>query len=261
MNHAPTIFPKGTLPPPHRACLRPSGRCAWLVMRQLELEAAGTRRSLWVVGQGHGVPLVFVWHPLGETARGIIASQRLEGFAERHGCVLVVPDGDATPFRWGYVGDPTGDVFLFDEMRRRLVADGTVDVDRVGSVGMSAGGLWTTWLAMHRSEDLAAVAVLSGGTDPSVPWIAPRSPIPVLVAWGGPRDTWGPFSFDRASRRFVRQLRDNGHLVVEVEHGGGHSLPPRVMDLCGTWLLAHRRGQPSPFAHDVSALPGARLAA
>lgn len=230
-------------------------------MESIVLDAAGKRRHVQLVGAGRHGPLVFVWHPLGETARGIIASQHLESVARRHGCVLVVPEGDATPFRWGYVGDPAGDLFLFDEMRRRLVADGTADPDRVGSVGMSAGGLWTTYLTMHRSQDLSAVAVLSGGTDPAVPWIPPRSRIPVLVAWGGRRDTWGPFSFDRASRRFVRHLRDNGHLVVEIEHGGGHALPPNAMDVCATWLLAHRRGFPSPFAEDVSALPGARLAA
>ena len=46
---------------------------------------------------------------------------------------------------------------LLNELKLKQIAF------RIYTTGFSAGGLWSTWLVMHRSHRIAAAAVFSGG--------------------------------------------------------------------------------------------------
>jgi poly(3-hydroxybutyrate) depolymerase len=128
-----------------------------------------------------------------------------------------------------------------------------VDLDRVGATGMSAGGLWTSYLTLHRAEWLSATAPLSGGTFPGG-YETPASPIPVLLTWGGPRDTYSTLSFDDTTRDMLDRLRADGHFVVACEHDRGHTLPPGGIGYAYQFLMDHPRGvSPEPYAAGLPA--------
>ncbi len=118
---------------------------------------------------------------------------------------------------------------------------------------MSAGGLWTSYLTIHRSEELASTAPLSGGAD-SWSYATPARDIPVLMTWGGPTDLYGTYSFDDASRYMSDALQADGHFVIECIHDLGHDIPNEADDYLWPFLEAHPRGvDPLPFAQS---LPG-----
>jgi poly(3-hydroxybutyrate) depolymerase len=119
---------------------------------------------------------------------------------------------------------------------------------------MSAGGLWASYLIVHRSNRFAAVAPLSGGAMAAA-YSTPEDPIPVMLFWGGESDTYSGFSFDLASTTFSGFLREDGHFVVECDHGGGHSFPPNAMESMWQFFDAHPKDVgPEPYA---DGLPGA----
>ncbi len=112
---------------------------------------------------------------------------------------------------------------LFDELVSELEVQYDIDSTRINSMGYSAGGLFATWLTEWRGDVLDASAVFSGG----VVWkyFAPATTLPVLVAWGGDTDVYGPTDFQEASLEFADALFADGHEVSLCDHGGGHDLP------------------------------------
>ena len=90
---------------------------------------------------------------------------------------------------------------------------------------MSAGGLWSAYLVMHRSEYLAGAAPLSGGTGQFMSYETPEHDTPVLLTWGGESDTYNGLSFEDASLQFQEDLEADGHYVATCVHDTGHNLP------------------------------------
>jgi poly(3-hydroxybutyrate) depolymerase len=208
-----------------------------------------------------GAPAMFVWHPLGMSARQIAQYMDLSEFAEATGLVIVVPEAKSdNQFEWDFWNGSDDDLVLFDDLRSCLVTELGVDAARITSHGMSAGGLMTTHLSIQRADSLATVSPFSGGTEPVVRWSTPAYPYPALVVFGGESDTYGSgasqVDFAETTANFVEELRENGQFVVLCDHGGGHTLPNETMDMIEAWNLTHRFGEPSPFADgDLSALP------
>ena len=112
---------------------------------------------------------------------------------------------------------------------------------------MSAGGPWSTWLTMNRSEWLASAAPMSGGVLSNW-YITPEDRLPVMLIWGGPTDTYNGFSFDQANLQFSEELVADEHFVVECDHGGGHVPPSAPAELTWAFLSEHRKGEPSPWS-------------
>lgn len=189
-----------------------------------------------------GAPLIFAWHWLGGSADDIVNYMSLEDYADR-GAVVIAPDSRGLPVEWDSLIGPEGnaDLTLFDDLLTCAWEQFGVDVDRVHSFGMSAGGLWSTYLTMHRAQWHASTAPLSGGADVNT-YVSPAAPIPVLVSWGGPSDVYATFSFDTSSRYLIDHLREDGHFVAECMHNNGHQLPPGSSDYLWTWFDAHERG-------------------
>ncbi len=205
-----------------------------------------------------GLPVVFVWHGLGDSAAGIDAALRLEDFADDNQAVVVVPQStDPLLLTWD-IGSGGKDATLFDDMRTCLARELDVDLTRIHTTGFSFGALFATWLAMERADSLASAVVMSGGTDAGIGlgYRKPATDIPVLVMWGGDGDVFDGgligLDFAAASEDFSSHLIADGHVVALCDHGRGHALPPDYSEAMTPWLLKNRYGEASPFA---TALP------
>ncbi len=177
--------------------------------------------------------------------------------------------------QWRFDGPPSTnpDVILFDDLLTCLHTQVGVNLDRISASGFSAGGLFTSYLLMHRSDRLSAAAVMSGGLIDSSEYQAPTAQPPTMIVWGGTSDAnyqWGqsvdplyesaPYthSFDLAANDFADRLELNGQLVVRCNHGSGHEPGPVSNDPSRggyvwpqnwpfRYLYDHVRGQPSPY--------------
>lgn len=207
------------------------------------------RFELVLPGDPVGAGVAFSWHWLGGTGQQTLSWMPYDEQAVSAGNIVVAPDSCCSPYEWLYSEGPedNADLILFDDIRACLYQQFSIDLDRVWSYGMSAGGLWTSYLTLHRSEELASTAPLSGGAN-SWSYTTPARQIPVLLTWGGPTDTYGSYSFDTASQYLSEQLRADGSFVVECVHSEGHSIPSGAVDYLWPFLEAHPRGvEPLPY--------------
>ena len=204
-----------------------------------------------------GAPVLFAWHWLGGDARQLVASMELDALADEQGVIVVAPVSAGRAYEWAFTSPPEGnpDLALFTDLLACLHTQWSVDLSRIWTTGMSAGGMWTTYLTMHRSEWLAASVPLSGGTFPGS-YVTPASTLPVMVVWGGPDDTYGSgpsqVNFEELSLDFSQNLQDDGHFVVECVHDRAHTLPPNASELVWRFVSSHTKDAPTPW---TSGLP------
>lgn len=208
------------------------------------------------------MPVAFFWHPLGATANMITNIIDFGVLADRHDMAFVIPQAlSEEPYEWGfYADDGMYDGVLYDDLRTCLSQELAVDLERVSTMGMSAGGLWSSWLTVRRADTLSTAYVMSGGTGQVVYYETPAEPIPVLVMWGGPDDTYSlgarTVDFEASSIHFSEHLQADGHFVVECLHDDGHTIPLDALGSFPAWLKAHRFGKESPYASgDLGDLP------
>jgi poly(3-hydroxybutyrate) depolymerase len=205
--------------------------------------SGGQRRKITVIlpEDPVGAPVVFAWHYLGGSPDELIRWMQLERVADDAGAIVIAPTSRGIPGTEWDVLDPTSDnadLALFDDLLAAVLAQHQADADRVHTTGFSAGGMFTTWLTMHRGADLASSAPFSGGA-PAGWYTSPEGDFPAMVTWGGPSDAYAGFSFDDASRAFASALAADGHEVITCEHNTGHQLPPNAADA----LLTFWRGE------------------
>lgn len=215
-----------------------------------------------------GAPVIFGWHGFGGEPDQALDQTGLGSAVET---IRVGPtDRGVAPYDWHFtdpspIGNP--DLLLFDDILACLHAQYSVDLNRIWSTGHSAGGIFSSYLAMHRSNRLAAVAVLSGGLgDPSTApggYITPTHDIPVLLTWGGESDTYNQsganfvynngnpevFSFHVSNQIFSHNLRQDGHFVVECVGDFGHAIPNDPLSFVWPFLRDHPKNLTSePYA-------------
>jgi predicted esterase len=202
-----------------------------------------------------GAPVIFLWHWLGGSSLQAMNYLNFEGVSGAENAILVAPQTDGYSYEWRFdkpsAANP--DLLFFDDMLRCLYEEYQIDLDRVYATGMSAGGLWSSSLIVHRSERFAAIAPLSGGAlEPA--YQTPVDAIPVLLFWGGESDTYAGFSFDTANELFSGFLQDDGHFVAECDHGEGHTFPPEVFPAMWSFFESHPKGvEPEPYASGLPA--------
>jgi len=179
-------------------------------------------------------PVLFAWHWLNASSASFVRTGELETAAEEMRFIAVLPDGLSDyvfdwPFAetWGVPGELT----FFDDMLACVSGQLRVDPRRVYGTGVSAGGLWLTYLSTSdRADYFAAINVMSGGLG-EVPfaWRMEYRPqahkFPAIVLWGGPSD-WLGLSFADASTRYRDALLADQHFVVQCVHSSGHEVPP-----------------------------------
>ena len=219
-------------------------------------------------GNPTGAPVIFGFHGFGGEP-----DQALDhtGLGSAVDTIRVGPtDRGIAPYDWHFTDpSPTGnpDLLLFDDILACLHAQYSVDLNRIWATGHSAGGIFASYLAMHRSHRLAAIAVLSGGLgDPSTApggYITPTHDIPILLTWGGETDTYSQsganfvynngnpevFSFHVSNQIFSQNLRADGHFVVECVGDFGHAIPNDAFSFLWPFLRDHPKGvNPEPYA-------------
>lgn len=220
-----------------------------------------TNRALTVVlpDKTKNAGVLFAWHGNGDTGKNFASYLNASSLADDLGVIVVAPESDAGGFGldWGVPPNNTkGDSTFFDDILACLDAQYELDRSRVYSVGFSAGALWTSWLAMNRSDYLAATVMFSGGSDgdsgvPGVkvnPYSMPDKLIPVLMTEGGPQDEV-VVNFQDMTNNMSRKLRRDGHTAIVCSHSQGHTPPNGFQNWAWDFLDAHRYGMdPSPYA-------------
>lgn len=234
-------------------------RCPTFETGTVSMEVGGLTRTLEVElpADPEGAPVVFAWHWLGGNATETLDWMGIRGLADE-GFVVVAPESTGSILEWDVstVGADNVDLALFDAMLPCLWDQLRIDEDRLYATGMSAGGLMTTWLTMHRADVLAATAPISGGAF-AWDYTTPADAVPVLVTWGGPTDTYAGYDFHGASLAFAEALADDGHPVVTCEHAAGHVPPLETADMLSAFFADHVKGEPSPWQDGLPrSLPG-----
>jgi polyhydroxybutyrate depolymerase len=167
-------------------------------------------------------PLVILLHGSTSTGAEMLSSSHLAETADRHGFIVVAPNGGiaaAPGYVWNIPGVPTvtgalppgdarDDVAYLTGLVDRLVATGCVDDRRVYVTGLSGGGRMASWLGCVAARRFAAIAPVVGlragrplgsdrtRADPAT--CRPGAALPVL-AFSGDADTTNPIAGGGAS--------------------------------------------------------------
>ena len=153
--------------------------------------------------QNFSPPLIFVLHGGGGTGDGMERSLTLGGFnslSDENSLIVVYPDGIERNWNDGRknVSDPAhqqniDDIGFFNALIENLTNEFNIDPNRIYSTGISNGAMMSYRLALDLPEKIAAIApvagaipvdilpqnpafiplsvcVISGTTDPLVPW-------------------------------------------------------------------------------------------
>ena len=156
---APSNSSGPTLPVPQQPC-------APFVNGKMTI--LGVHVSVWVgtpTATQHG-PVAIYWHGTGTSGQEAKSALGNAGISEivSEGGLVVAPE--ASTKQGSNTGNGvwyTGDFAVADEVVACAARDLHVDTRRIHSLGYSAGGLQTAWMASARSNYLASVVTYSGG--------------------------------------------------------------------------------------------------
>ncbi|MCA9547715.1 MAG: hypothetical protein KC613_25100, partial [Myxococcales bacterium] len=236
----------------------PAEDCPMGVAGDNTLASAGLDRAVRVfvpeLAEGQTYPLVLLWHGFGSSPDNILEYSGMADHVADRGFILAVPAStEGSGVEWASLTpDDSVDAALFDDLVTCLQTSLPVDPQRIHVSGFSAGGLWSGWLTVFRSEVIASVAAFSPGLIPN--FQAPTQPIPVLAAWGGEADVAYDQDFNLMAPRLLGQLAGAGHFAVGCNHGLGHDWLPEWTPWVLDFLLDHPKGVgPEPYAAGLPA--------
>jgi dienelactone hydrolase len=206
-------------------------------------------------------PLVFFWHstlPNPEDALGWIGRTVIEEIKAQGGVVVAPTTADRSARRpWDHTPlGPTNsdaDQRLMDEVVACAIAKVGIDVRRIHSTGMSAGGQKTAQVSLRRSGYLASVVVYSGGLPEGdePPDQDPSNPVAAMILYGGRTDI-SPVdgeNYTQASTRYRDLMVGKGRFAFLCNHGGGHTVPTDSQASAWRFMQDHPYGtKPSPYA-------------
>jgi len=243
----------------------PTGTCPELVDGDVTFSPAGIEPRavrLWMSDAAATMdgPIVFYWHgtssqPL-EAQYGLGATYVDQVVAQ--GGIIAAPyhDPAAGDFPWFLVlGNQEDDLLLADEVLACAIEQVGVDVRRIHTIGMSAGGLQTAQFSVRRSGYIASAVPYSGGlVGPAPVDQDPTNPLAAMIFHGGESDVV-VVSFQEASERYLQALQDAGRFGFICDHGMGHTIPQGVaQESVWQFFLDHPFGtQPSPYAGGLPA--------
>lgn len=239
-----------------------SGACPELADGYVTFSPSGIeprRVRLWLdPAAANPGPLVFYWHGMGskpEEATYGLGSGTVASILEKGG-VVAAPEHDpaAGQFPW-FLTTGAGredDLLLADEVLACIAEGRGLDMRRIHSVGMSAGGLQTTQFSYRRSGYLASVVTYSGGKIGVPDDQDPSNPLSAMIFHGGAKDIV-ILKFMDTSLAFHDDLGAAGRFSFVCDHGLGHKIPLDARGAVGQFLFDHPFGTaPSPY---VGGLP------
>ncbi len=198
-------------------------------------------------------PLVFLFHGLGGDADEFITRTEMDTYVDDLGFVLVVPTSMQGGVEWDQLTlDDNPDLTFFDDMVTCVTEQYNVDTDRIHATGLSAGGLFSSYLGLQRPAVLASVAPFSGGFLAGYP--DPEPTIPYMVSWGGEMDLAFDQNFNELAMRMIGTLTENGHGLVTCNHNMEHVWEAEFTPWALRYLFDHPKGAAAPYA---AALPDA----
>lgn len=230
-----------------------AGECPNFNDTAVELQVNGVGRHVLITmpAEPTGAGVLFLWHGLGDSAKNFNSAFLAKQLAAKLNVIVITPDVCCNTkgaesccsqlTGWHFTGSPEADFGIFDGALSCLSQQFGVDRKRVYTMGFSAGALWSTWLVMNRSEQLAAAAILSGGVNSYNPWTAPKSKVPVIDSSGGPTDQFGGgvVDFQTSTEEFNKDLKANGNFVVHCQHQQGHTVTPDIATYAAKFLASH----------------------
>ncbi len=242
----------------------PTGVCPTLAAGDVELTPAGIPPRtvrVWMSDAAATMPgpLVFYWHGTGSQpleAEYGLGNALIEQVVAQGG-IVVAPTHDpaAGDFPWFLVlGSQEDDLLVADELLGCALEQTMVDVRRIHTIGMSAGGLQSAQMSFRRSGYIASAVTYSGGLVAGVPPDQdPGNPMSAMIFHGGETDVV-LISFQQASESYLDALRAKGGFGFLCDHGMGHSIPQGdAQPSVWTFFYDHPFGTtPSPY---VGGLP------
>ncbi|NMO15197.1 hypothetical protein HPC49_01330 [Pyxidicoccus fallax] len=238
---------------------KPTGTCPEFQEGTLTFRPAGIpARSvrIWMSDAARTLdgPLIFYWHGTGssptEATTGLGTAQ-IEAIKAQGG-IVVAPSRDpaAGTFPWFYVSSTSrdDDFRVADEVLACAIQKVGVNVSRIHSMGMSAGGLNTTQMSYRRSGYIASVATYSGGRSSTIPTQDPTNKFAAMIFHGGPSDQV-IINFQTVSTNYYNDLKSKSQFAMICNHGRGHSIPTDARAAVWQFFQAHPFGTvPSPYA-------------
>ncbi|MEM2086444.1 MAG: pectin acetylesterase-family hydrolase, partial [Archaeoglobaceae archaeon] len=135
-------------------------------------------------------PLVLVFH--GGGSCGLAQMLAADDFAEQYGFILVTPDG------YGWTWNRTRDVPFVEKIIEDMQAKFNIDKSRIYAMGISMGGMMTTYVLYDLSDKIAAVGIVSGSrvlaSELANGTLPPRPMTVVISAGTGERVTGNPIN-------------------------------------------------------------------
>jgi predicted esterase len=218
--------------------------------------------QIWIsdAAQALDGPLIFYWHGTGGSPvnqpPNALGAENIEAIKAAGG-IIAAPHHDpaAGMFPWFLTTGGTNeeDLRVADEVLACAIEKVGIDVRRIHSIGMSAGGLNTTQMSYRRSGYLASVVTYSGGKLGDPPIQDPSNKFAAMIFHGGPTDQV-VIDFQMVSEAYRDALRDAGHFAFICDHGMGHVIPTGAVDSVRQFVADHPFGAvPSPYAGGLPA--------
>ncbi|MGC6418347.1 MAG: alpha/beta hydrolase family esterase [Bradymonadia bacterium] len=167
-------------------------------------------------------PVLYLYHGLGGSHEGMAMYSGMLELIDELGFILVVPSSTKLPVEWEqFTVRDNLDLAWFDDSLLCLQTQLGVDPNRVYVSGMSAGGLYASYLGLMRADIIAATAPMSGGLIINYPTTTARK-LPFMASWGGENDFAVEQNFHTFSQSLIADLKRREHTVIACDHGGGH---------------------------------------
>lgn len=198
-------------------------------------------------------PLVFYWHGTGSQPQEAVYGLG-QAYIEQvvaQGGIIAAPhhDPEAGTFPWWLVlSQREDDLVLADEVVACAIEQVGIDVRRIHTAGMSAGGLQTAQMSFRRSGYIASAAPYSGGFIATPPDQDPNNPLSAMIFHGGVDDVV-VISFKDASELYKMGIEERGGFAFICDHGMGHTIPQGAAQ-ASVWkfFYDHPFGtKPSPY--------------
>jgi hypothetical protein len=228
---------------------QPKGACPEFKQGMVTFNPASGARmvsmSMGASAQTMSGPLIFYWFATGsspsEATRGLPLSQ-----VTAAGGIVVAPYDVSGAGTFPWLSQLAQHDELFDEILGCAVQKTKIDVKRIHALGFSAGALMTTHLSYARSKYMASVATYSGGQNGMFQEM--NNKFAAMIMTGGTNDIVVN-DFFMSSQAWQTTLKGAGHFAMLCNHGGGHSIPTRLVPGVWQFFVDHPYGtNPSPYA-------------